>query len=93
MKAQLIAELKFNKPVNDLTKASLIFDLIDKYIKNKENIFKIDKIQIDPKNANLIIFDEATSALDNQTEKEVMESIYDLDRNLTILRTISSVAA
>jgi ATP-binding cassette, subfamily B, bacterial PglK len=37
------------------------------------------------KNADLIIFDEATSALDNDTEKEVMQSIYDLDSNLTII--------
>jgi ABC-type multidrug transport system fused ATPase/permease subunit len=31
------------------------------------------------------VFDEATSALDNATEQAVMESIEDLDRNLTIL--------
>ena len=37
------------------------------------------------KNANVIIFDEATSALDNNTESEVMNSIVNLDNNLTIL--------
>jgi len=37
------------------------------------------------KRANVLIFDEATSALDNETESAVMESIEDLDRELTIL--------
>lgn len=37
------------------------------------------------KSAELIIFDEATSALDNDTEKEVMQAIYDLDSTLTII--------
>lgn len=37
------------------------------------------------KNAAVLIFDEATSALDNHTEKKVMDSIENLDRNLTIL--------
>jgi ATP-binding cassette subfamily B protein len=37
------------------------------------------------KDADLIVFDEATSALDNETEKEVMQSIYDLDKNLTLI--------
>jgi ABC-type multidrug transport system fused ATPase/permease subunit len=36
------------------------------------------------KNSNIIIFDEATSALDNKTEKEIMEEIYNLDKDLTI---------
>jgi ABC-type multidrug transport system fused ATPase/permease subunit len=37
------------------------------------------------KKADVIIFDEATSALDNNTEIEVMNSIENLDNNLTIL--------
>ncbi len=37
------------------------------------------------KNAKIIIFDEATSALDNETEKSVIESIQNLDKELTIL--------
>ncbi len=37
------------------------------------------------KQANVLIFDEATNALDNETEQAVMESIEDLDRDLTIL--------
>lgn len=37
------------------------------------------------KNAKVLIFDEATSALDNVTEKQVMETIQELDRDLTIL--------
>jgi ABC-type multidrug transport system fused ATPase/permease subunit len=37
------------------------------------------------KRAQVLVFDEATSALDNATEQAVMESIEDLDRNLTIL--------
>lgn len=37
------------------------------------------------KSADLIVFDEATSALDNDTEKEVMQAIYDLDSTLTII--------
>ena len=37
------------------------------------------------KKANIIIFDEATSALDNKTEKEIMQEIYNLDKNLTII--------
>jgi ABC-type multidrug transport system fused ATPase/permease subunit len=37
------------------------------------------------KNADVIIFDEATSALDNITENEVMESINNLEKNLTII--------
>jgi ABC-type multidrug transport system fused ATPase/permease subunit len=36
------------------------------------------------KNATVIFFDEATSALDTETEKEVMSSIENLDKNLTI---------
>lgn len=37
------------------------------------------------KKANLIIFDEATSALDVNTEEEIMESIFGLDENITIV--------
>lgn len=37
------------------------------------------------KQATLLIFDEATSALDNGTEKAVMASIENLNRDLTIL--------
>jgi ATP-binding cassette, subfamily B, bacterial PglK len=37
------------------------------------------------KKASILIFDEATSALDNETESEIMQSIKNLDRNLTIL--------
>jgi ATP-binding cassette, subfamily B, bacterial PglK len=36
------------------------------------------------KNANVLIFDEATSALDNNTEKDVMEAIEGLGKELTI---------
>jgi len=37
------------------------------------------------KQADVLIFDEATSALDNKTEKAVMTSIGELDKELTIL--------
>lgn len=37
------------------------------------------------KRAKVLVFDEATSALDNATEQAVMESIEELDRDLTIL--------
>lgn len=37
------------------------------------------------KQATVLVFDEATSALDSITEKEVMESIENLHRDLTIL--------
>jgi ATP-binding cassette subfamily B protein len=37
------------------------------------------------KNANVIIFDEATSALDNETEKSIMEGLYKIDSNKTIV--------
>ena len=37
------------------------------------------------KNAKVIIFDEATSALDTATENEVMDSVYELDKNLTLI--------
>ncbi len=37
------------------------------------------------KQADVLIFDEATSALDNETEKAVMTSIGELDKELTIL--------
>ena len=37
------------------------------------------------KQANVLIFDEATSALDHQTEKMVMSTINELDKNLTVL--------
>jgi ATP-binding cassette subfamily B protein len=44
------------------------------------------------KNAELIILDEATSALDSETENEIMRSINDFDRNLTILIIAHRVA-
>ena len=37
------------------------------------------------KQAQVLIFDEATSALDQKTEEKVMNSLRNLDRNLTIL--------
>lgn len=37
------------------------------------------------KNPELIIFDEATSALDMDTERQVMEEIYKLNSNVTII--------
>lgn len=37
------------------------------------------------KNANVLILDEATSALDNKTEKEIMNSIINIDKNITIM--------
>jgi ABC-type multidrug transport system fused ATPase/permease subunit len=37
------------------------------------------------KRASVLVLDEATSALDNATERSVMDSIEELDRNLTIL--------
>ena len=37
------------------------------------------------KNSNVMILDEATSALDTKTEREIMESIYGLSDQLTIL--------
>lgn len=37
------------------------------------------------KQASVLVFDEATSALDNATEKEVMEAIEGLGRDLTII--------
>lgn len=36
------------------------------------------------KQANVIIFDEATSSLDNKTENSVMNTIYNIDREITI---------
>jgi len=36
------------------------------------------------KNINVLVFDEATSSLDNKTENAVMESIENLDKNLTV---------
>lgn len=35
--------------------------------------------------SELLVFDEATSALDKQTEKELMQSIYALDKNKTMI--------
>jgi ATP-binding cassette, subfamily B, bacterial PglK len=37
------------------------------------------------KNARLLVLDEATSALDNETERAVMETLYGLRDNLTVL--------
>jgi ATP-binding cassette, subfamily B, bacterial PglK len=37
------------------------------------------------KKSDIIIFDEATNALDNQTEEEVFKSIYELNKNLTVI--------
>jgi ATP-binding cassette, subfamily B, bacterial PglK len=37
------------------------------------------------KKANILIFDEATSALDNETEREVMEAIKGLAKEITVL--------
>ena len=35
--------------------------------------------------AKVLFFDEATSALDDKTEKEVMDAIYSLNKDLTII--------
>lgn len=35
--------------------------------------------------AKVFVFDEATSALDNKTTKDIMESIYQLDKDITII--------
>ncbi len=37
------------------------------------------------KNAKLLVLDEATSALDNETEEQVMQSIEELNKDLTII--------
>lgn len=37
------------------------------------------------KKAEVLIFDEATSALDNETESAVMQTIFDLNLNLTVI--------
>jgi len=37
------------------------------------------------KKSSVIIFDEATSALDSDTEKQVMESVYSIDRSITVI--------
>jgi len=37
------------------------------------------------KKSAVIIFDEATSSLDNETEKNVMDSIYSMDKSVTII--------
>ena len=37
------------------------------------------------KRSGLIIFDEATSSLDENTEREIMKTIYSLDESLTIV--------
>ena len=37
------------------------------------------------KKSSVLIFDEATSALDSGTEKRIMDSIHDLDEDLTVL--------
>jgi ATP-binding cassette subfamily B protein len=37
------------------------------------------------KQADLLVFDEATNALDSNTEREVMNAINNLDKDLTIL--------
>ena len=36
-------------------------------------------------NPKLLILDEATSAVDNLTEKAIMEEVYNIDKNLTIV--------
>ena len=36
------------------------------------------------KQSSVLIFDEATSALDSMTEKKIMNTISNLDKNLTI---------
>ena len=37
------------------------------------------------KNSNVLILDEATSALDSKTEKDIMNSISNIDKNITIM--------
>lgn len=37
------------------------------------------------KQVSIIVFDEATSALDNQTEREVMDAIYNLSQKVTVI--------
>ena len=37
------------------------------------------------KNSEIIIFDEATNSLDTETERLIMEELYSLEKNLTII--------
>ena len=37
------------------------------------------------RNSEIIVFDEATSALDNQTEAKLMNNIYDMNQDITII--------
>ena len=37
------------------------------------------------KDSDLLVFDEATSSLDNETERQIMKTIYDIKSNITML--------
>jgi hypothetical protein len=55
MKATSLADIKFNKPVSELILASLILDFIDRYIVNRDDIFKLEKIKVDRNTGNLVV--------------------------------------
>ncbi len=45
------------------------------------------------KDSQLIVFDEATSALDLKTEKKIMETIYNLKKDITIIIVTHRIAS
>ena len=55
MKAYYVADIKFNKTINEVRKASLVLDLIQKYLSNKNDAYQVEKIKLNLPEGNLII--------------------------------------
>ncbi len=92
-----ILEIDFEKVIH-VCKAAKIYDFIKNSEKGLYSIvgergIKISGGQLQRialaralyKNKKILILDEATSALDNETEQEVINSIRNFDRELTII--------
>lgn len=91
------AEIDLNR-LNSAIKSAQLIDLIDSLSDGIDSMIgergaflsggqrqRIGIARALYKNSQILIFDEATSALDNDTESSVMNCIYDLDPNLTVI--------
>jgi len=91
-------ELIDNEKVREAAKKAHLFDLIDGWPSKFDTFVGEQGVRLSGgqrqrigiaralyKQADVLVFDEGTSALDNETESSVMEAIYGLSSELTVL--------